>query len=263
MASEPNILDKIVSVKQQEIAAAKTAIPEHELRAMLADSPPARGFLDALMQDRSIQLIAEIKKASPSKGIIREDFRPAEIGRIYQAHGAACVSVLTDEAFFLGGPDVLQTVRQAISVPILRKDFVLDPYQVLEARVWGADAVLLIAECLPGDDLKRLYSAVRELGMTALVEFFETRHLARVLDCGARLVGVNNRDLRSFRTDLNHTIQLRRQIPEDRLVVGESGIHNRTDVCRLEQAGVNAILVGEHLMRADDIGGAVDCLLDR
>ncbi len=157
MEPQPTILDKIVSVKRQEIAAAKTAIPERELRAMLADSPPTRGFLEPLTRESPIQLIAEIKKASPSKGIIREDFRPAKIATIYQEHGAACISVLTDKTFFLGGPDVLQTVRQSVSIPILRKDFVLDPYQVLEARVWGADAVLLIAECLQGDDLRRVY----------------------------------------------------------------------------------------------------------
>jgi len=261
MASSPTILDKIIAVKRAEIAAGKTVRPACELRATLCDLPPARDFLGALRGPGPIKLIAEIKKASPSKGIIRTDFQPARIARVYAEHGATCISVLTDVSFFQGGLDVLQKVRGVVDLPLLRKDFILDPYQILEARVAGADAVLLIAECLMGKQLADLRAATEDLGMTALVELYDDNNLARVLDCGARLTGVNNRDLRTFQTDLEHTIQLRRHIPADRTLVGESGIRSRQDVLRLQQAGVNAILVGEHLMAATDIGSAVDELL--
>jgi indole-3-glycerol phosphate synthase len=257
----PTILDKIVAAKQAEIAAARQRCPEPELRARLADAPPVRDFHAALSGTGPIRLIAEIKKASPSKGVIREDFQPLEIAQQYQQNGAACVSVLTDVPFFQGGLDILQSVRRHVDIPVLRKDFILDPYQVLEARVAGADAVLLIAECLAGDQLPRLHDAIVALQMTPLVELYEPENLCRVLEAGARLVGINNRDLRTFQTDLQHTVRLKQQIPADRLVVGESGIHRRDDVLLLQQAGVNAILVGEHLMAAADIGQAVRRLL--
>lgn len=255
------ILDKIVAVKRQEIAAAKSEKPERELRAAVADAPPTRDFCEALAADGPIKLIAEIKKASPSKGIIRDDFRPLDIASAYQRHGATCLSVLTDHSFFQGGLDVLASVRQAVQLPVLRKDFVLDPYQVVEARAAGADAVLLIAECLEAPVLQRLHDTILEWEMTPLVEFYEPSNLDRVLDSGARLVGVNNRDLRTFSTKLDHTIRLRQQIPGDRLVVGESGIQTRQDVLRLQNARVDAMLVGERLMRDDDIGRAVRTLL--
>jgi indole-3-glycerol phosphate synthase len=255
------ILDKIVAAKRTEIAIARNARPESELRARLADVPPVRDFRLALCGNGPIRLIAEIKKASPSKGIIRADFEPLEIARLYEENGAACLSVLTDVQFFQGGLDILQAVRQQVRIPVLRKDFILDPYQVLEARSAGADAVLLIAECLPGDELRRLHDAIVHLQMTPLVELYEAENLPRVLDAGARLVGINNRDLRTFQTDLQHTIRLKQQIPLDRCVVGESGIHGREDAVLLEQAGVNAILVGEHLMASPDIGRAVRQLL--
>jgi indole-3-glycerol phosphate synthase len=255
------ILDTIMAVKHQEIAAAKERRPERELRATLADAPPVRPFEAALAAHGPIKLIAEIKKASPSKGVIRADFEPEKIAQIYQQHGATCLSVLTDHQFFQGGLDILQAVRQVTTLPVLRKDFVLDSYQVLEARAAGADAVLLIAECLDSDALQRLHATISELGMAALVEFYEPANLPRVLDIGATLVGINNRDLRTFVTDLEHTIRLRQQIPADRVVVGESGIHSRADALRLQQAGVNAMLVGERLMADPDIGEAVDTLM--
>jgi indole-3-glycerol phosphate synthase len=255
------ILDQIVAVKWQEIAAARHQRPAHELRAAVKDAPPVRDFQRVLAADGPIKLIAEIKKASPSKGVIRADFQPLEIALAYEQHGATCLSVLTDRQFFQGGLDILRLVRQHVHLPVLRKDFVLDPYQVLEARVAGADAVLLIAECLDGDDLSRLYHAVRDLDMAALVELYEPRNLERVLGLGATLIGINNRDLRTFVTDLDHTIRLREQIPVDRVVVGESGICTRADVLRLQQAHVNAMLVGERLMAARDIGRAVRTLL--
>jgi len=255
------ILDEIVAAKRQEVEWAKAAVPESELRRRLASAPPVRDFFAALAAPGPIRLIAEIKKASPSKGVLRADFRPVEIAAIYQRHGAACISVLTDGPYFQGSLEDLRRVRAAVDLPVLRKDFLIDPYQIVEARAAGADAVLLIAECLGNDDLRALVAAAVELGMTPLVELYEPENLARVLAAGARLVGVNNRDLRTFQVDLEHTLRLRRQIPDDRLVVGESGIRSREDVRRLEAAGVAAMLVGETLMAADDVGAAVDELL--
>lgn len=257
----PTILDKIVATKHKEIQQAKAAVPFAELEKRLADAPPPRDFLAALSAAPPCRLIAEVKKASPSKGIIREDFDPVEIAKIYERHGASCLSVLTDVEYFQGSLDYLRRVRAAVGLPVLRKDFILDPYQVLEARAAGADAVLLIAECLDDKSLASLYAIIVELGMTALVELYEPANLPRVVTLGARLIGINNRDLRSFTTDINHTIRLRREIPSDRTVVGESGIRTRDDVERLESAGVAAMLVGESLMRQADIGAAVDVLL--
>jgi len=257
----PTILDKIVATKREEIAAAKAAAPERELRAALADAPPVRDFFAALSGGGPIKLIAEVKKASPSKGIIREDFHPVEIATIYEQHGASCISVLTDRPYFQGSLDYLREIRSAVGIPLLRKDFILDPYQLLEARLAGADAVLLIAECLDESSLQTLHEQAIELGMTPLVEFYEPQNLSRVLEAGAKLVGVNNRDLRTFQTDLDHTVRMRKQVPADCVLVGESGIHSRDDVERLEAAGVNAILVGEHLMASPDIGSAVDRLV--
>ncbi|MBN1589691.1 MAG: indole-3-glycerol phosphate synthase TrpC [Pirellulales bacterium] len=259
----PTILDKIVATKRVEIQQAKAAVPEDALRERLADAPPVRDFLAALADAPPIRLIAEVKKASPSKGVIREHFDPVEIAKIYQLHGASCLSVLTDKTYFQGDLDYLREIRAAVDVPLLRKDFVLDRYQIIEARAAGADAVLLIAECLDDGTLKTLHDAVVELGMTPLVELYEPGNLPRVLRAGARLIGVNNRDLRTFEVDLDHTIRLRRQIPVDRLVVGESGIGGRADVLRLQESGVDAMLVGESLMREPDIGRAVDRLLGR
>jgi indole-3-glycerol phosphate synthase len=259
----PTILDKIVAGKRQEIAAAKLRCPEAELRRALADAPPPRDFLGALSGPGPLRLIAEVKRASPSQGVIRADFHPVEIARIYAEHGASCISVLTDEPHFQGRLEYLREVRTAVGIPVLRKDFILDPYQVVEARAAGADAVLLIAECLDDAALRRLHEAVIELGMTPLVELYAPENLSRVLNVGARLIGVNNRDLRTFQVDLEHTIRLRRQIPADRLVVAESGIRTTDDVARLAAAGVNAMLVGESLMRQPQIGPAVDALLGR
>jgi indole-3-glycerol phosphate synthase len=255
------ILDQIVATKRQEVERLRWERPERELRAALRDAPPVRDFLAPLAAPGPIRLIAEIKKASPSKGVLRADFQPLEIADTYAANGATCLSVLTDRPFFQGGLDILQAVRQRVALPLLRKDFVLDPYQVLEARLAGADAVLLIAECLSDSDLPRLAEAVRQLQMTPLVELYEPRHLDRVLALGTRLIGINNRDLRNFTTDLDHTIRLRREIPADRVVVGESGIRCRADAQRWEQAGVQAMLVGEALMAAPDLGHAVRSLV--
>lgn len=257
----PTILDQIVAAKREQIARCKAALPEVALRERLAHAPPVRDFFTALAAGPPVRLIAEIKKASPSAGLIRADFHPEPIARVYQQHGAACISVLTDEPYFQGSLDYLRRVRAAVDLPVLRKDFVIDVYQVVEARAAGADAVLLIAECLDDASLRTLHDAIVGLGMTPLVELFEPANLPRVLAIGVRLIGINNRDLRTFKTDLEHTLRLRRQVPADRLVVGESGIRTRQDVQRLAAAGVNAMLVGESLMARADVGAAVDELL--
>lgn len=259
----PTILDKIVATKRVEIAQAKAARPTSELRAAVADAPTPRNFFAALSGGGPVNLIAEVKKASPSAGLIREDFDPVAIARTYEAHGASCLSVLTDEQYFQGSLDYLRDVRASVGLPCLRKDFILDEHQLLEARAVGADAVLLIAECLSPDDLKRLHAQAVALGLTPLVELYDPANLDAVLAAGAKLVGVNNRNLHTFEVDLNHTIRMRSQVPDDCVLVGESGIKTRADVERLEAASVNAILVGESLMREPDIGAAVDRLLER
>jgi indole-3-glycerol phosphate synthase len=259
----PTILDKIVATKRTEIQRAKSQCPEAELRAALVDAPRIRDFFAALAAEGPIKLIAEVKKASPSAGVIRTDFDPVEIATAYAAHDASCISVLTDEPHFQGSLAYLRAVRAAVGVPVLRKDFILDTYQLVEARVAGADAVLLIAECLDDCNLRKLFNKTLELGMTPLVELYEPANLPRVLEAGATLIGVNNRNLHTFEVDLNHTIRMREQIPEQCLTVSESGIKTHADVQRLQSAGVDAILVGESLMRQPDIGTAVDALLCR
>lgn len=255
------ILEQIVRHKREEIAAAKAARPEAALRAKAADAQPIRDFVAALIRPDRIGLIAEVKRASPSAGAIRADFDPVAIARGYEAGGAHCVSVLTDERFFGGRLDYLARIRDSVAMPVLRKDFVLDEYQVIEARAAGADAVLLIAECLPGDELTRLHDAVNRLGMTALVELYDPVHLDRVLACRPRLVGINNRDLNSFEVDLQHSMRMRGEVGRDIPLVAESGIATRADVRLLEAAGVDAMLVGESLMRQGDPAAAVRGLL--
>ena len=205
-------------------------------------------------------MIAEVKKASPSAGVIRADFDPVAIALTYEAHGAACLSVLTDEGFFQGHLDFLRAVRPAVGIPVLRKEFVLDRYQLVEAREAGADAVLLIAEILPGDRLRELHAGAVALGLEVLVELHDPPELSRVLDCGAKIVGVNNRDLRTFHTSLDRTLELLPRIPAGVTVVSESGIRGHDDLVMLQGRGVHAVLVGESLMRAPDIGRALDAL---
>jgi indole-3-glycerol phosphate synthase len=258
-----SILDRIMATKREEIERAKVFASEDHLRRLADRQPPPRDFLGAIRKADEIALIAEVKKASPSKGVIRETFDPVAIARIYEQHGAACISVLTDEPYFQGHIEFLRWIKEAVQIPVLRKDFILDSYQVLEARAYGADAVLLIAECLNDEQLPQLYAEVLALGMTPLVEIYEPENLGRVVDLGAKLIGINNRNLRTFEVDLEHTIRLRREIPSDRVVVGESGIQTYGDVRRLAEAGVQAILVGESLMREADIGQAVDRLLGK
>jgi indole-3-glycerol phosphate synthase len=257
------ILKQIVATKRLEVAAAQAQLPIAVLEHQLAEAPPVRDFLAALAQPGPIRLIAEVKKASPSAGIIRADFDPVAIAQTYEAHGASCISVLTDVHYFQGHLDYLRAVRQAVGIPVLRKDFIIDRYQLLEARAAGADAVLLIAECLDDEELQGLHRETLALGMTPLVELYEPSNLPRVLAVGARLIGVNNRNLHTFEVDLNHTLRMRREIHADCVLVAESGIRNRQDVRMLEANGIQAMLVGESLMRQKEIGSAVDALLDR
>jgi indole-3-glycerol phosphate synthase len=256
-----SILDGIVSTKRQEVAMAQRRMPLAELEAQVTEAPPVRDFRAALAGPGSIQLIAEVKRASPSAGLIRADFDPVAIARIYQEHGAACVSVLTDTPHFQGHLSYLARIRASLAVPLLRKDFLIDEYQIVEARMAGADAVLLIAEILDDALMLSLHERAQALGMSVLVEFHEAVNLPRVLAIGADLVGINNRDLRSFSTNIEHTLRLRNQIPPEVLLVSESGIQTESDVKRLEAAGVSAILVGEALMRTHDVGHAIDKLL--
>ncbi|HEY2147892.1 MAG TPA: indole-3-glycerol phosphate synthase TrpC, partial [Pirellulales bacterium] len=233
------------------------------LRDDAASARPQRDFFAPLAAPGSIHLIAEVKKASPSAGVIRDDFDPVDIGLIYQRHGASCLSVLTDAPYFQGSLRDLRAVRDVVDLPVLRKDFILDEYQLFEARAAGADAVLLIAECLDDCNLRKLHQRAIDLGLTPLVELYDPENLDRVLAAGATLVGVNNRDLRTFHTDIEHTLRLRDRVPDECVLVAESGIRTRADVLRLEAAGVDAILVGESLMSSPDIGAAVDSLLGK
>jgi indole-3-glycerol phosphate synthase len=257
----PSILEEIVESKRREVANARIRLPIEELEAQASEAPPVRDFRGALAGPGPIQLIAEVKKASPSAKVIRADFDPIAIARTYQAHGAACLSVLTDAPYFQGHLSYLARIRASVAIPLLRKDFLIDEYQVVEARMAGADAILLIAEILDDDKLASLLALAKHWKMAALVEFHDPANLPRVVASGANLIGINNRDLHRFVTDLDLTLRLRDQIPAEVTLVSESGIRTRADVERLEAAGVSAILVGETLMRAPDIGLAVERLL--
>lgn len=239
---------------------ARRLTPLEELERRTANLPPARDF-EAALRLPGMRVIAEVKKASPSAGVIRADFDPVAIARIYERHGAACLSVLTDSPYFQGDLRYLSRIRDKVPLPLLRKDFILDHYQLLEARDAGADAVLLIAEILPGDELRTLHRLARSYGMHVLVELHDADQLPRVLDSGASLIGINNRDLRRFDTRLEHTLELASQVPADRILVSESGIRDPDDLRRLAAVGVKAVLVGESLMRAPDIGAALDRLI--
>lgn len=261
--SDQNVLSKIIAHKRVEVAEAKRRRPIEQLMDQLATAPPVRDFVASLRSNPDIGLIAEVKKGSPSAGIIREDFDPVRIATIYEAHGAQCLSVLTDEKFFLGHLDYLRAVRKSVQIPVLRKDFIIDRYQVVEARAAGADCILLIAECLDDVQLSDLYYFAAELGMESLIELYDAENLDRILKLEPAMIGVNNRDLRTFVTDLDHTTRLSEKIPKSMLLVSESGIKTRADINRVKVGGASAILVGESLMRSPDIGRAVDTLLGR
>lgn len=257
MSNTPDILKKIIHRKEEEIRDRKQIKSESVLVTETSLASPARGFVDAMQQSITAgnpAVIAEIKKASPSKGVIREDFRPADIARSYQQGGASCLSVLTDIDFFQGSDEYLIQARAACNLPVIRKDFFIDTYQVYEARAMGADCILLIVAVLSDEQMSTLYSLARKLGMDVLIEVHDEEELQRSLPLGADLVGINNRNLRTFDTSLNTTIDLLSQIPKNRIVVTESGIHSVDDIQLMLDHQVNAFLVGEAFMRADEPG---------
>ena len=248
-----DILERILAVKRREVATAISRIDMAAIREAARQAPPVRGFEAALRAKVAAGLpavIAEIKKASPSKGVIRADFKPAEIAADYAAHGAACLSVLTDQEFFQGHADFLKAARAACTLPALRKDFMVDEYQVFEARAWGADAILLIVAALDLGQMKAFEAIAHELGMAVLVEVHDATELDVALQLKTPLLGINNRNLRTFETSLESTLTLLPRIPQDKLVVTESGILGPADVARMRAAAVNAFLVGEAFMKA-------------
>lgn len=259
------ILDRILSNTVAEVSVRQAARPYVEVEAACAAAPPPRDFVAALRRN-TVALIAEVKHASPSKGVLIQDFDPVRLGRIYAENGAAALSVLTDERFFGGHLDHLRDVRAAVDVPVLRKDFVIDPYQVAEARAAGADCILLIAACLDDAQLADLHALARAPGMAALVEVHDEREVERALRVEPALVGINNRDLRTFAVNLDTTARLIRLLPASVTVVAESGIRSAEDVRRMGDLGALAVLVGEALVTAGDVGAAVwalaGCRLD-
>ena len=252
-----DILKKILAVKAQEVAAALASLPLSAMRAEAEQVAPARDFVGAIRNKIAAgqsAVIAEIKKASPSKGVIRADFRPAEIAQSYARHGAACLSVLTDEKFFQGRAEYLQQARTACELPVLRKDFMVDAYQIYQARAMGADAILLIAAALTLQQMQRFEALAHELGMAVLVEVHDGEELKVALQLSTPLIGINNRNLRTFEVSLQTTLGLLSAVPQDRIVVTESGIFTADDVQRMREHRVYSFLVGEAFMRADDPG---------
>ncbi len=257
MSKPPDILQRILARKQEEISSRLQQLSVDELSRIAAGQTAPRGFVQALRDKNASGLsavIAEIKKASPSKGVIREDFKPAEIAEAYEAGGAACLSVLTDRDFFQGSEDYLKEARAACALPVIRKDFIVDPYQVIEARAIGADCILLIVAALDDSQLKDLFEQAQELGMDVLVEVHDAEELQRALKLNLDLVGINNRNLRTFETSLSTTIDLLPDISPDVLVVTESGILQPQHVTLMRANQVNAFLVGEAFMRAENPG---------
>lgn len=248
------ILDTIIAHKQKELQVDKEQFPLVALQTKLSNVQPTKDLHQAIAQSKTINLIAEVKKKSPSKGVIREDFDPVEISSIYAENGAAAISVLTDIQFFDGRLAYLSAIREAVDVPLLRKDFTIDPYHIYQARYAGADAILLIVAVLTRQQLREYIDLASSLTMASLVEVHTKEELDTALDVGAEIIGINNRDLRTFETNLETTFKLRELIPSNKVVVSESGIYTRADVESLREAGVNAILVGESLMRSADIG---------
>ena len=255
------ILDTIIAHKQQELQIEEEQVPLATLKSKLANLPPTKDFRAAIAQSDNINLIAEVKKKSPSKGIIREDFDPIQIAETYAKNGAAAISVLTDVRFFDGRLDYLSSIRQVVDVPLLRKDFTIDPYHIYQARVASADAILLIVAALTKDQLREFMDIAESLSLASLVEVHTDTELEIALDVGAEIIGINNRDLRTFHTDLATTFSLQEFLPTGKVVVSESGIYTRADVESLREAGVDAILVGESLMRSPDIGEQVRKLI--
>ncbi len=255
------ILDTIYQHKVSEVEKNKKQVPLRVLEKRMQKRHDMKSFGRAIKSDMNISIIAEIKKASPSLGVIREDFQPAEIARLYQKGGAAAISVLTDEKYFQGKLSYIKDVKQSVDLPVLRKDFIIDPYQIYEAQSAGADAILLIAALLSEDTIQRFLNLARELEMDCLVEVHTGAELQKVLQTSADIIGINNRDLATFIVNLETTFQLRPMIPEGKIIVSESGIKSRTEILRLFNKGINAVLIGETFMKSGDIPAALHELL--
>ncbi|MDP5273810.1 indole-3-glycerol phosphate synthase TrpC [Chengkuizengella axinellae] len=257
------ILDKIVATKKEEVERLKAGFSIQNYKNIISTLPPCKGFEKALTEtkNRSMGLIAEVKKASPSKGLIREDFNPVEIAKSYESAGADCLSVLTDEQYFQGSLKYLKQVREAVSLPILRKEFIIDPLQIYEARIIGADAILLIAAILTVDQMREFAKLSSDLGMDTLIEVHDMQELEQVLSLDVSLIGINNRNLKTFVTDINTTNSLIQHIPNDVTVVSESGISNAEQIHELLSIGAGAVLVGEHFMRQESVEQAVNQLM--
>lgn len=248
------ILNKIIEEKKKELKISKSSASLKELRNRANEVEDFRDFKKSIKSENSVNIIAEIKKASPSKGIIREDFDPVEIAKIYEDKGAAAISVLTDKTFFQGDIQYLTQIRKNVFLPLLRKDFIIDEYQLYEARACGADAALLITAVLDRNQMAEYLELSKELGLDNLVEIHSFKDLEKAMYCDAEIIGINNRDLQTFETSLKTSFELAHEIPDDKVIVSESGINSHEDIMKLKKAGINAFLVGEALMKERDIG---------
>ncbi len=256
------ILDEIIQNKTSEVEISKTSLPLEQIQEQIKDALPSRNFFDAINPKGELKIISEVKHASPSKGVFREDFDPVQIAKSYSRGGASAISVLTDEKYFRGSLSFLKNIRAEVDTPLLRKDFIVDPYQVYEARLFGADAILLIVAALDQTSLSELLELTHSLQMNAIVEVHDENELDRALEADARIIGINNRDLRTFNVDLNVSINLSKKVPGDKIVIAESGIGSIEDIDRLRGEGVHVFLIGETFMKAPDPGQKLKELIE-